>query len=362
MITVDGYNLYYTTDHLLTPKPKDYQEVIERLKTINSKLFYNVISSPACNYEKKFSEGRIDETYRTMDPESRFRNIFINKVLFANPKGYFVNKLKSEPRNCREIKSVSFTLCEHTELYKHFNRRGSDYGICFFHDFLQDRGLRPVTYLNDNDIQTISRFVFNSPHLLEVYRDEYDMRWENEWRIKNDLHFTEDDVAFVVVPNEKVNFYIDWFQGNDEFQTVQVISVNAYRSVLDHLIQYPQQNNNSWRQVEVFSDKTGPGFKLSPEDFNNIDVGKKNAFAQTIDSDLQLFSKGVILSNYEHAYMNRYLRFENQLANPAILDELFPGRQEISGNKYEPEDTLHDLIKRLFGLLYEAFPIYKEDY
>ena len=201
MITVDSYNLYYNTQHLLSPKPQSYEEIIKRLIPLECKLFYNIISSPSCRYEKRFAENRISNHFKNMDAESRFKNIFKEKKIYANPKGFFVNKLVSvQPKDCNEIKSVRFTLCDYKDLPKHFDARDSEYGICFFHDFLQNRGLRPVEYLNEIDIEKSKKLVFNSPHLLEVCSESYNMKWENEWRIGNDLDFTEDDIAFVIVP------------------------------------------------------------------------------------------------------------------------------------------------------------------
>ncbi len=356
MITVDGYNLYYDTAHLLSPKPETYSEVIDRLEPLECNLFYNIVSSPDCRYEKRFADGRIKDHYKTMDAESRFKNIFSEKIIYANPKSFFVNKLTGLPKDCDEIKSVSFAFCNHTELPRHFLARGSEFGICFFHDFLQNQGLRPVEYLGDNDADRNRKLVFNSPHLIEVYSSGYDMRWEREWRINSDLHFTQDDIAFVIVPQEKFNYYLGWFLDTEDFEDVKIISSNTFKSYVDHLIFYPQQGDNSWNQIEILRDSDGNGFKISPEEFNNLDQSVKDKFLISHLRELNCFAKNTLLANYEYAYTNRFIKFYDKLSNPTQLGSLFQDYQLIKANLEEPEDAQRDLVRGLFGELFLASP------
>src|SRR5690606_42055725 len=83
--------------------------------------------------------------------------------------------------------------CGHLCLHSFPTRRSSD---LFFHDFLIDRGLKKVIYINDQSPLELRALMFNSPHLIESYGKGYDMRWENEWRIKGSLEFKDNDVAF----------------------------------------------------------------------------------------------------------------------------------------------------------------------
>jgi hypothetical protein len=358
MITVDNYNLYYDTEHLLTPKPKTYEAVINRLDPIECKLFYNIISSPDCRYEKKFSEGRIKDHYKNLDAESRFKNIFTEKVLYANPKSYFVNKLNVIPKYCDEIKSVSFTFSDYKDLPKHFDARNSDFGICFFHDFLQNKGLRPVEYLNENDYERNKKLVFNSPHLIEIYSDKYDMRWENEWRINTDLNFTQEDIAFVIVPQERHEYFVGWFMDSDDFQEIQILTSNTYKSYVDHLIYYPQQKDNNWNQVAIFRD--GPydrGFKVSPEDFNGLSKKAKSDFLTENTKELNCFIKNTILLNYELGYTNRFIKFKNKIANIGNLGRLFQDYTNVESNSEEPIDAQRDLIIGLYERLYQKYPL-----
>ncbi|WP_159477982.1 hypothetical protein [Dyadobacter sp. 3J3] len=353
MITVDSYNLHFDTTHLLKPKPENFEEVIARIKPIKCDLFYNIISDPTCGYEKKFSEGRIKEHYKNMGAEARFKNIFEEKIIYSNPKSYFVNKLATLlPSECNEIKSVSFTFCGHKELKRHFVARGSEFGICFFHDFLQDRGIRPVFYLNDSDTEMKKRMVFNSPHLLEVYKKGYDMRWEKEWRIGSDLHFTQNDIAFVIVPQEKHEYYVNWFSEIVEFEDIQIITSNTYKSPIDHLIFYPQQTNNSWDQIEIFRDNDIRGFKIDPDLFNELDYFKKMRFSDNQIEKLDCLAKNTIILNYEYAYVNKFLEFAKKVAGLENINELFADYDSIASNIQEAVDTQRDLIISLFEELF----------
>ena len=358
MITVDNYNLYYDTEHLHTPKPETYEDVIKRLDPIECKLFYNIVSSPDCRYERNYSEERIKDHYKNLEAESRFKNIFTEKIIYANPKSFFVNKLNIIPKDCNEIKSVSFTFSDYTDLPKHFTARGSEFGICFFHDFLQNKGLRPVEYLNENEYDRNRKLVFNSPHLIEVCSRGYDMRWENEWRLNSDLSFTQEDIAFVIVPQDKHEYFVEWFMENDDFQEIQILTSNTYKSYVDHLIYYPQQCDNSWNQVEIFREGPyGGGLKVSPECFNGLSVKEKSDFMTENPLELKCFVKNTILLNYELGYTNRFIRFKNKIANIGNLGNLFQDYTNVESNFEEPIDAQRDLIIGLFESLYQKYPL-----
>lgn len=358
MISVNNYNLKYNTEHLLTPKPKTYSEIFDRLNTLECKLFYNIISSPECNYEKGISENRIKEHYKKLNAEDRFKNIFTEQKLYANPKGFFINKLKKPSINCNKIKSVSFTLSDYEDLPKHFKARKSDYGICFFHDFLQNKGIRPVEYLNENEPIEKKELVFNSPHLIEIYSKRYDMRWENEWRISDDINFTQKDIAFVIVPQDRFNYLVEWFMDMDEFEDIAIISSNTYKSYIDHLIFYPQQDDNSWNQVKIWAGSGERGFPISPEDFNSLDINRKKKFEATFKDELDCLAKNTILINYEFRYINRFMKFRNQIKEVDKLGVLFQDYNSIKENSEEPIEAQRDLILGLFGDLYTQNPIY----
>lgn len=356
MIKVDKYNLHYDTSHMLKPKPKVYKEIVDRLTSLECKLFYNIVSSPSSRYETNYSEGRIQDHYKEMSPEERFQNIFNEAKLYANPKSFFVNKTKCLPKDCNEIKSVSFALSDYKDLHKHFDARGSEYGICFFHDFLQNKGLRPVEYINQNNRDIVRSLLFNSPHLLEVYSNKYDMRWECEWRLNEDLNFTEDDIAFVIVPTEKHDYYLDWFMDKDGFENIQIISSNAYISFVDYLIQYPQQGDNSWNQIEIFRDPNGSGLKISPEHFNDIDETSKSKFATHNKNELECFIKNNILMKYEYPYTSKFLDFSGKINNINNTPWLFKDYPLISENHSEPDDSDRNLVIGLFETLYSYNP------
>ncbi|MGE6218949.1 hypothetical protein ACQKCH_03900 [Nubsella zeaxanthinifaciens] len=354
MISIENNNIYYNTEHLKLPKPKTFKEVIARLDQVDCKLFYNIISSPECRYEKKFAEGRIQPHYQFKTAEERFQNIFSEMILYANPKSFFVNKLCVLPKDCDAIKSVSFTHCNIEDLPKHFEARGSEFGICFFHEFLQNNGVRPVEYLNEKQDDFISRLVFNTPHLIEVFSSKYNMTWENEWRVKNNLRFTQDDIAFVIVPDDKRTFYLDWFEEQD-LDFIKILSADIFKDPLNHLINYPQQDDNNWRQVRILSGPNDNGIKVSPSDFNDMLPHKKKEFGVEYKSQLLRFSKCVIMDTYERAFTSKYLRFVSKIEKSNNVASLLVEYERISENSSEPEDAMRDLIIDLFGELFSFY-------
>jgi hypothetical protein len=191
MLEYRNGSLEYSVTHLRGEIIETYDKIIERLSGLQTNLLYNIVSSPECRYEKYYGKGRIKSDFAAMSAEERFKNIFTTGVLYGNPKSYFVDKTRKGHERLDDIRSVSFAMADYHEVPLHFKARGSEFGICFFHDFLQDKGLRKVEYLNENDEQTKEKIIFNSPHLVEVYSGGYDMRWEKEYRIREICNFRE---------------------------------------------------------------------------------------------------------------------------------------------------------------------------
>lgn len=209
----DKGSIELSISHLLEDIPTTFNGMIERYQSLKIKLFHHVVSSPDCRYERKFGRGRVPDSVLGMASSDRMKEILRRQEIVGNPKGYFVNKHRGTltASQLDEIKSVSFTLCDSDDLPKHFQARGSEYGICFFHDFLETSGIRPVTYLNDQKTMLHKRqMVFNAPYLLEMQSPRYDMRWENEWRIKSRLSFTAADVAFLIIPDNAYDSFVNW--------------------------------------------------------------------------------------------------------------------------------------------------------
>ncbi|RYE25017.1 MAG: hypothetical protein EOP51_05545 [Sphingobacteriales bacterium] len=291
-----------------------------------------------------------------MGAEERFQNIFKEKILYANPKSFFINKVKDgQPKDCNILKSVSFAFASLEELPSHFDARGSEYGICFFHDFLQNSGLRPVVYINECDEEQKKALVFNSPHLLEVYSSKYDMRWEREWRISRNLHFNNEDIAFVIVPEDKYGFYLDWFENNEEFQELIVLSAITYKSFIDHLILHPQRSNNNWDQVRIYANDSSRGMKVDSDTFNVLSGEQRGKFAQEKFVELNCFAKNTILTTYERKFVSRYLDFVGKLSDAGLANAYGAYVQIIQSNAEEPEDSERDLVKGLFEDMYRMF-------
>lgn len=159
LLVTDKDRIEYDISHLKDDKLETLEDVVHRYESSDMKLFYHVVGSPSCRYEARFGKNRIPSAIMKMSAEERFLNILKEKRICGNPKSFFVNKNSEAltPTNFHDIKSVSFTLASIDELQEHFKARDSEYAICFFHDFLQDKGLRRVEYLNDHLNEDIQR-------------------------------------------------------------------------------------------------------------------------------------------------------------------------------------------------------------
>lgn len=95
-------------------------------------------------------------------------------------------------------------------------RRHGNFGIAFTKDFLRGRHAARVWYLDQGSSQAIALADrLNSlqaskdftdpvwdltPFIDLVMPGTYEWDWEREWRVRGDMNFTLDDVAFVITP------------------------------------------------------------------------------------------------------------------------------------------------------------------
>jgi hypothetical protein len=291
-----------------------------------------------------------------MTAEERFINILKTKKIVGNPKSFFVNKGKAtiETRKFDEIRSVSFTFSSIDELPTHFDARDSQYVICFFHDFLQDKGMRRVQYINDHRIEDIQRIVFSSPYLIEIYNSKYDMRWEAEWRINGDLQFTEEDVAFLIVPDAEYKRLIDQFLNDaDLFDYVYIIPGSTFTSAIDHLFQIQNSDNLAFGQVPLFRQNFDDGLLMDTDEFPELLPAERDAFAIKADKCLKALAKSTIHECYEHRFVKRFINFIDKLDNSSWGISCIPDINNIKKNFNEPWHSHNDLTIACYEILFK---------
>ena len=168
MISVDDGRIYYDESHLFDDKITNIDGILERYKGYSVNLFLHVVSDPSCGYETGAGSERIPNSIIGLSARERFISLLQSRKLNAGAKGFYANKLKEKTDFPDEIKSVSFAYCNYHDVAAHFNARESQYGIVFFHDFLQSKGMIPVKYINGEDPETIRKLVFNEAFALEA--------------------------------------------------------------------------------------------------------------------------------------------------------------------------------------------------
>jgi len=225
----------------------------------------------------------------------------------------------------------------------------------FFHDFLQDKGIRPVEYLEELEPDTKERIIFNSPYLTEICNKQYNMKWENEWRIKDVLKFKPDDIAFVIVPKEKYDEYIYWFldnrTDNDEEFSFPVITSLTYKSYYEHLRFFPLMENG-WDQVVIGRNSVCIGFKEDPDSLPELNIGEIEEFSNLYLPDLISLAKNTIQDCYEFRYTNRFFKFVDKLNDITKKSELFNKFNNIKVNANEPFHSNVDLVNNLYTELF----------
>jgi hypothetical protein len=330
--------------HLLEKPPETWEGIIERYSKLEITLFHHIVSAPDCRYEKKFGRGRVPDEVLALSPAERLKKILKEGAIQGNPKGYFVNKHHGSltPAQLDAIKSVSFALCGLDDVPKHFKARGSEYGICFFHDFLESSGIRPVTYLNGQTYEHQRRAIFNAPHLVEVCFPGYDMQWENEWRIKGRLPFTPADVAFLIVPDAAYHSFMEWLTTEDLYDYVGMPS-SAFNNHLDYLRILPTLDHSSWDQIRIFDD-----FKLDFEEFEAYTDDDRTKMQAATAGFLPYIAKADVQELYEERYVSRWLKFAGQLNGDVKNSPLFKRLEYVDGNRNEPWRSSADLVKAAY--------------
>jgi hypothetical protein len=308
IITGKDGSIGISVDHLLEDVPDKFDDIVERYKSLPVRLFFHVVSSPKCSYERKFGKGRVPELLAKMSARERFLRILTGRMIHGNPKSYFVNKHKEclTASQVEGLKSVSFTLCDFEELPAHFNARGSSYGVCFFHDFLQHAGIRPVVHLPDHELGTQREIVFNSPFLVETYGRAYDMRWENEWRIKKELRFSNEDIAFLIAPDDDYETIANWTFDNG-FEC-PVLPASIFYDPLSYLRMLPKLHHESWGQIRLFED-----LLLDFEEFKPYTEDDRRQMTAEVGDILSCIVRVDLLEQYQHRYTQRYLEFVGAL-------------------------------------------------
>lgn len=356
MLALDKYGRpQLNATHLFGDVPKTYQEVIDRYSGFEGRLFHHIVSSPQCNYEKRFGKGRIPVATAHLSARERFQNILKSRHIIGNPKSFFVNKNKSTltPAQIDAIKSVSFALASHSEVAKHFQARDSQYGICFHHDFLEDLGARPVVYLNESAEEEIPQLIFNSPHLVEVTAKGYDMRWENEWRIKRELRFSTDDVAFLIVPDSDFESMLEWIEAElqDDGSFLDdyiVLPASVFSDPLDYLYMIPKLRHQAWSQVPLFGE-----WKVDFDDFPPPTAADRSSMQRRAADALLCLGKAAVHEVYEDRHVRRFLSFASGITDET-LDRLLTGRlEEVTKNGGEPRASVRDLVIAAYTTLFE---------
>ncbi len=111
--------------------------------------------------------------------------------------------------------SVCFSEVPLDNIERLVRRRGS-YGIAFTKEFIRSRQGARVWYLDQGsqqarslgsylhkvmDGEDLGHPIWNmTPFIDLVMPGKYEWDWEREWRVQGDLHFTLEDLAFVVTP------------------------------------------------------------------------------------------------------------------------------------------------------------------
>ncbi len=341
MIKVDNGKIFFIENHLFDPVIEKFDGILDRYRRYEVELFIHIVSDPSCRYERGVGSNRTLREIAGLDAKDRFKRILVNKVVNANPKGFYANKVKKDKNLPDEIKSVSFAYCHQDEVSKHFSARNSEYGFVFFHDFLQRLGMLPVRYINEEDEDSIRRLVFNEAYLLEAYGRSYDMRWENEWRINRDLCFDFEDVAFIVVPDDEYSEFIDFTIKKD--LEYFVLPSSVFNDPLHFFLIAHTMEHHAWNQIALYGE-----WKVDFEMFPDFTDEERAEFMVRCGEHVACLAKAEIQDVYERRFVSRFMSFASSLKDDFLRKTSFNELKTVSANAGEPYQTHRDLMMHCY--------------
>jgi len=347
MIKIDSGKASFVENHLFDPVIEKFDGILERYREYEVELFIHIVSDPSCRYESGAGANRTLKDISMLTAKERFKSILVNRTINANPKGFYANKLKDDQVQPDEIKSVSFAYCQQDEVKKHFSARKSEYGFVFFHDFLQDLGMLPVRYINEEDEDSIRRLVFNEAFLLEAFGNSYDMRWEKEWRINRDLFFDASDVAFIIVPDEEYAEFIEFTM--KECVDYYVLPASVFTDPLAFFLMADGMEHHSWHQIAIYGD-----WKVDFEMFPEFTSDEKDEFIKRCGEHLNCLTKAEIQDAYERRYVSKFMNFASSLSESFLEKTSFNSLKTISANANEPYQTHRDLMMHCYTERFEV--------
>lgn len=179
-----------------------------------------------------FTKGGDEEGYETI------MSILWQRRLLRGPAPF--GAARDIPEVAELQRAVCFSEVPLGFLDRVADRRKSKFGIAFRKRFLLDRGGAPLWYLEHDTPQQVAfaRMIREGrrrgPDLadplwaLTPFVDfpsgpsspyTYDFRWEREWRIAKDVEFNEDDVAFLLIPEDRHDVARSFFEEHIEDNT-----------------------------------------------------------------------------------------------------------------------------------------------
>nr|AAN16070.1 ORF356 [Stutzerimonas stutzeri] len=346
MITINNGRISFVEKHLFDPKIELFDGIIERYKGYHVELFLHVVSDPSCRYEKGVGSTRTSKDIAELSAKERFLSLLRRREITANPKGFYANKFKKGEEFPDEIKSVSFAHCKQEEVHRHFEARNSEYGIIFYHDFLQSLGMIPVRYVNEEDEESIRCLVFNEPFALEAYGGNYDMRWEKEWRINKSLVFETQDVAFIPVPGSEYHEFINLtIHENLDYL---VLPASVFTDPFQFFLIADSMEHHSWQQIRIYGD-----WKVDFEMFPKFTDTEKEVFLKECGLHIECLAKAEIQNVYEHRYISRFLNFASRLDDDFLRKTSFNELSLVHANAGEPYQTHRDLMMHCYTARFE---------
>lgn len=350
MITINNGRISFVEKHLFDPKIETFDGIIERYRNYHVELFLHVVSDPSCRYEKGVGSERILKDIAGLSAKERFLRLLQNKELTANPKGFYANKIKKGEVFPQEIKSVSFAHCTQEEVAQHFEARNSEYGIIFYHDFLQSLGMIPVRYINEEDEESIRRLVFNEPFALEAYGITYDMRWEKEWRVNKNVTFESHDVAFIIVPDSEYHEFFNLIiQDGLEYLP---LPASVFTNPFKFFLIANSMEHHSWQQISLYGE-----WKVDFDMFPEFTEAERDEFLSKCGLHVDCLAKAEIQDVYENRYISKFINFVSRLDIEFLNKTSFKDIALVNKNAGEPYQTHRDLMMHCYM---ERFKVQRE--
>jgi len=153
--------------------------------------------------------------------------------------------------------------------------------------------------------------------------------------------FETDDVAFIIVPDDEYNEFIEFTisEGFDYY----VLPVSVFTDPLTFFLMADGMEHHTWNQIALFGK-----WKVNFDMFPDFTPDEGSEFIERCGEHLNCLTKAEIQDAYEARYVSKFMNFALSLSEDFLEKTSFNLLKIVSANAGEPYQMHRDLMKHCY--------------